>query len=77
MATGYEHYKEAERLVKPTDLTGLPYNRMQPSSPDIAAAQVHATLAAAAATVELALSMQADNGVMTEWIEAVTHDHLP
>lgn len=35
-------------------------------------AQVHATLAAAAATIEMALAMQADNGVQAEWIEAVT-----
>lgn len=59
MATGPENYREAERLLAM-------------GNTQVAEAQVHATLAAAAAQIELALSMQADNGVSVEWIKAVT-----
>ena len=64
---GHEHYKAAEKLLSAVDGTDVEFSRYL-----LAKAQVHATLAAAAAQVETALSMQADNGVQVEWIEAVT-----
>lgn len=73
--TGPEHYREAEKLLRTTEHF---YNGGQtrsvegPSERALAKAQVHATLAAAAATIEMALAMQADNGVTVEWIKAVT-----
>jgi hypothetical protein len=49
--TGPEHYREAERLLAGThfQIEGEPFYN-HPSERDIAAAQVHATLALAAAT---------------------------
>jgi hypothetical protein len=44
--SGPEHYREAERLLNITAATGLPSVRME----QVALAQVHATLALAAAT---------------------------
>lgn len=64
---GPEHMKEAEKLAGEANGADVEFARYL-----LAKAQVHATLAATAATIELALSMQAENGVQVEWIEAVT-----
>ena len=74
MATGYEHYRQAE--VATAIAVAMDEQRLigweRRVELAMAKAQVHATLAMAAAQVEVALSMQADNGVSTEWIRAVT-----
>lgn len=51
--TGPEHYQEAERLVSPRtvqSLSGREMHNVQPTLETILQAQVHATLALAAAT---------------------------
>lgn len=53
--TGPEHYHEAEQLISVTTIPadpdlGEPAEQIWPSGDDIALAQVHATLALAAAT---------------------------
>lgn len=55
MATGPEHFREAERLIRGagTDHTDGKYY-MDGDAPTLTAAMVHATLAHAAATAELA-----------------------
>lgn len=54
--TGPEHYREAERLLtrnRTEDYDGTEYVVSVPSDRDLVEAQVHATLALAAATAEL------------------------
>ena len=63
---GPEHYAAAEKLAGEANGADVEFARYL-----LAKAQVHATLAAAAAQIELALSMQAGNGVSVEWLEAV------
>lgn len=76
--TGPEHYNEAERLLAidhSYEIQGGPPGRFGaagPSEKEIAAAQVHATLALAAATLDAAygeMSVAADEA----WSEVITH----
>ena len=66
---GPEHYKEAERLLE----HGPHYGRMTTEQwrARVAEAQVHATLALAAATVEMHLSNN-----WTAWAEAVRDERV-
>jgi hypothetical protein len=73
--TGPEHYKEAERLltVPRTEVhDGIEYRVTHLEQTNIAEAQVHATLALAAATLDAAygnMSVAADEA----WSEVITH----
>lgn len=53
MATGAEHFREAERLALAAKVADLPYGHLGYTH-TIALAQVHATLALAAATALMA-----------------------
>lgn len=61
MATGPEHYRKAEELLR---IGG---------STNVERAQAHATLAQVAATVEQTNVMVNDsNGMLVEWLDVVT-----
>lgn len=75
--TGPEHYREAERLEQ---LAAHQYAGSDTTDPHpqwtltIQQAQVHATLALAAGTVETAYAVAThgeDGAIRTDWIEAV------
>ncbi len=69
MASGPEHYREAERLLTHP---GLDTNDPGPADALlIQSAQVHATLAVAAATVEQ-VSARGPGDVGRDWIEATS-----
>ena len=50
--TGPEHYREAERLLEPRTVLDGSSRKVLPSPAAITCAQVHATLALAAATID-------------------------
>lgn len=75
---GSEHYREAERLIGPDSIPlnayGDEYDRRR--ADNLAEAQVHATLAQAAAVIELRSAYDATQGGITtavtlEWESAV------
>lgn len=64
---GAEHYREAELLLAGVDPHGKP-RRLAPTAEEIARAQVHATLALAAAQIApLVHQMMGDSPRVTEW----------
>jgi predicted HicB family RNase H-like nuclease len=66
MASGPEHYREAERLLEQAEVDARdPMRKYAEDGNVIAAAQVHATLALAAATARPAVK---------EWIGDELHD---
>jgi hypothetical protein len=73
---GPEHYREAERLIAGTDfkVEGEPFHN-PPTERDVAEAQIHATLAQAAATALLAelFATRADinHTYIDAWADAV------
>lgn len=74
--TGPDHYREAERLVAHSKNHTDQGNGADDKIGELAAAQaqVHATLALAAATVETAYSVASrgsDNGIRIDWMEVV------
>lgn len=70
--TGPEHYREAQRLLAEAVSWDSGERQMQGDAVVIAAAQVHATLALAAATVAHALNADGSQGVRIDWIEATS-----
>lgn len=76
MATGPEHYREAERLLEQAAVDSRdPMRRYVEDANVIAAAQVHATLALAAATAEDVVRTPAgpgDHDVQRAWSKAIS-----
>ncbi|WP_326811682.1 hypothetical protein [Streptomyces scopuliridis] len=79
--TGPEHYREAEQLLTGDDVPadnelGIEAHHIPPSQMDLLAAQVHATLALTAATVEQASNAAIAADINSEDLDSwhrVTH----
>jgi hypothetical protein len=67
MAAGYEHYKTAERIVEAFSAGSYPVEEV---IGNMAIAQVHATLAQAAASIDAMLAKE-NEGVDPAWLDAV------
>lgn len=76
--TGPEHYAEAERLVAGATVgDGSPFVELVEAA-TVAAAQVHATLALAAAQALLPVAQfMGDDPQVTEWARAIGHQQAP
>lgn len=72
MATGPEHWRKAEALLIRAESPSV--RRLTTEAHRLLArAQVHATLAAAAATIELAQVIDSgENGIRPDWIEVTS-----
>lgn len=74
---GAEHYREAELLLAGVDPHGKP-RRLAPTAEEIARAQVHATLALAAAQIApLIHQMCGDSNRVTDWGRVINWDTVP
>lgn len=67
--TGPEHYREAERLLNRSRLDDIDHDTADTDRANLAAAQIHATLALAAATALAPGTLSGQNSP-GEWWEA-------
>lgn len=78
MPSGPDHYKRAEELLAEITRDDGSVDFGDGGEAYVAAAQVHATLALAAATAQAAvLSMCGDSNRITDWGNAIGWDNLP
>ena len=71
VATGPEHYTDAERLLRVADTISANHDETNPAATlMLAEAQVHATLALAAATAELSAQRGGFGESIGQWRQA-------